>query len=164
MITCSTAAQIVENNSIGKISEIDLSPYTNDEKCERETDIEPWMTPKMFKNINNDDSDKIVLGIKLNNTNGLTFAQICKRVAESGLLNDFYFYSYIKKPTSNNTYSVKLQKIGGKLTIAKIYPATKQYYLQPFEFFNKNLFAEVPDVIELNNKACYFGKPIIFEQ
>lgn len=163
MFTCETTIKIIESCNIGNITEIGISPYTNAEREERGGNIGTWMKPKTLENISQNDMGKIVIAIKINNTFKLNYTDISERVVASGLLDQFFFSCFQNNPDKKERYFVKLQKYEGLITMAKIYPITEKYYIGAFDGFNKSLLKEVPEIVELDNKVCYFGSPIIFE-
>lgn len=164
MITCDQAIEIIRQNEIGDTSEIGISPFTNADVKERGGYTGTWMKPKNIDQIDKADSDKIVIAIKIKNSKKMNHYDICRSIITSGLLKDFFYVTFQNNPEVEKRYFVKLQYYNGQTTLAKIYPIIEKSYIKPFDMFDQELLLDVPNEVELNNKLCYFGSPIIFER
>ncbi len=164
MITCKKVLDIVNEYKLGDVLELGISPYNCLEYHERGGNIGTWMKPKSKNEITNEDHDKIVIAIKLSNTNNMSYFKLCDKLISCTLLENFYFITFQNHQELKKRYFVKLQEYKNKIKIGKIFPIEGKNYIYDFESAGEEMFSDVPFNIELHNKICFFGLPAIFEE
>jgi hypothetical protein len=160
MITCKELLDIINEQKLGDVYQIGISPLT----------ILEWLKYGGSKHIIsrspdkicNEDHDKIVIDVIIINTNKISQYKFCEKLLFCNLMDNLYFETIPNDENPQNKYIVLLQKIGDKVTIAKK-PFEGKPYSGDFDNVDKAVFSDISVKIKLYNKILNKGLPIIVD-